>query len=103
MWPGRVKSDGREVGDDSARTVRARSCAEMPVVVPNGNGSQLMGKSIKFRRTGFMIDCDCIGRSVSFLVCREHRRYVQLVQALSRECDANVPTDSEIKQTARNA
>lgn len=37
MWPGRVKSDGREVGEASARTVKARSCAEMPVVVPNDN------------------------------------------------------------------
>ena len=47
-----------------------------------------------------MIDCDCIGRSVSFLVCRKHWRYVQLVQALSREGDANIPTDPEIKQTS---
>lgn len=34
MWPGRVKSAGREVESESLRAVRARSCAEMPVVVP---------------------------------------------------------------------
>ena len=38
IWPGRLKSVGREVGEASARAVRLRSCAEMPVVVPvNGN------------------------------------------------------------------
>jgi len=34
MCPGREKSLGKEVGDASARAVRARSCAEMPVDVP---------------------------------------------------------------------
>ena len=34
MWPGWVRSSGREVGSVSTATVRARSAAEMPVVTP---------------------------------------------------------------------
>ena len=34
MWPGCVRSSGREVGSASTCTVRARSPAEMPVVTP---------------------------------------------------------------------
>ena len=33
-WPGRVNSSGRVCGDAKARSVVARSLAEMPVVVP---------------------------------------------------------------------
>jgi hypothetical protein len=34
MCPGRAKSAGRHCGSTAARTVRARSAAEMPVVTP---------------------------------------------------------------------
>ena len=34
MCPGREKSLGREMGEASARAVRPRSCAEIPVDVP---------------------------------------------------------------------
>ncbi len=33
MWPGRARSAGRVAGSMAARTVAARSLAEMPVVV----------------------------------------------------------------------
>ena len=34
MWPGRARSSGCVAGSTSARTVRARSYAEVPVVTP---------------------------------------------------------------------
>ena len=34
MWPGRARSSGCVRGSIAASTVRARSAAEMPVVVP---------------------------------------------------------------------
>ena len=34
MWPGRARSSGLVAGSTAARTVRARSWAEMPVVTP---------------------------------------------------------------------
>lgn len=38
--PGRVKSSGLEEGSANLTAVRARSCAEIPVVVPKGAGQQ---------------------------------------------------------------
>lgn len=38
-WPGRVKSSATVVGSASLRAVKARSCAEMPVVVPGFAGA----------------------------------------------------------------
>ncbi len=35
MWPGCLRSSGRASGAIAACTVRARSCAEMPVVMPS--------------------------------------------------------------------
>lgn len=34
MWPGRLKSAAVAAGSARARAVRARSCADIPVVVP---------------------------------------------------------------------
>lgn len=34
IWPGRLKSDGLDVGSANFLAVKARSCAEIPVVVP---------------------------------------------------------------------
>ena len=41
MWPGRVNEEEAEVGEASARAVRARSCADIPVVVPLGDRDQV--------------------------------------------------------------
>lgn len=100
MWPGRVKSWGREVGEASARAVNARSCAEIPVLVPNDDWSQRTDKYkivLFLRRTSFVIHCDHIRRSVSFLVCGKHRRYFQLIQAVSGQGNTYISANQEIK------
>ena len=50
MCPGRVKSEGVAVGSARARTVRARSPAEMPVVVPTGEDELRDGTLREVRR-----------------------------------------------------
>lgn len=47
IWPGRVKSSGVALGEARARTVRLRSCAEMPVDVPERNVNYLIVRADK--------------------------------------------------------
>jgi hypothetical protein len=89
MCPGRVKSCSvgacRDMGAASARAVRARSCAEIPVVVPVCICAFVI---VKHRRkwgahTMFVVDRDGVCSPVSFLVLWNHHRDGQRLEAFT--------------------
>lgn len=77
MWPGRLKSSAREVGDARARIVFALSLAETPVVVPSFTSCTNGGGGIK-RETGIL-------RSIGFY--DERLRTTEMVNAV--ECSSS--------------
>ncbi len=81
------------MGTASARAVRARSWAEIPVVVPVCVYSLLIRGTRKRwgTRTVFVIDRDCVCGPVSLLVLRDHHRDGQRLEAFTWERDTDVP------------
>ena len=66
MWPGRARSDGLVFGLIAARTVAARSAAEMPVLVP---------------RLASIATQNAVSKRVEFLL--DHQRNLELVEPLA--------------------
>ena len=79
MWPGRLKSEGLDAGEARARAVNARSCAEIPVVVPGlrgarGYSSFCHGRILRRMdlRTVFIINRYGVSGSMRILVLSYH-------------------------------
>ena len=74
MWPGWTRSRGRAAGSIATWIVCARSCAEMPVVMPSRASTETVKAVWKAR-----------------LVLRRHQVEPELVAALGRERQADQP------------
>lgn len=83
--------------ETSDRAVRARSCADMPVVVPFCNtklSTCLLSEKVKSICTVSVVDSDSVCRPVSFLIVGDHHRDVELVESLTRQANTYVSTVS---------
>ena len=85
MWPGLLKSEGLDAEEARDRAVNARSCAEIPVVVPDLRSvkgyvshlwEDLWGNDL---RTVFVVDRNGVSGSVTILVLSYHHWDFQLL------------------------
>jgi hypothetical protein len=81
MCPGRVKSLGREWGEASARAVRLRSCAEIPVVVPcrTEKSKNWCGGGLRRKVTVLVIYCDGVRCPMPVLILGDHHGDFELL------------------------
>ena len=80
------------MGSARARAVSARSCADIPVVVPIQIKDYYLRLTVTCLLTILIIHSDGIGCTVAILVLFHHHRKLKSSNTLRRQSDAYVPT-----------
>ena len=84
-----MKSSAVVVGEARARAVRLRSCADIPVVVPNERSKKEMRLDVG-GRTVFVVYGNSVRCPVSVFVFGDHHWEVELLKPVAGESAADV-------------